>query len=298
MSWLRYAANRAYVGSARSRGRHVATMAGGLSYVVDVDDDGPGRGILLHGSTPELHALPLALRILGGHGALRSRSWFIDVGANIGTTVVPALALHGFERAIAIEPEADNVRVLRANLALNDVDGRAEVVAAAASDAPGIAAFRRGKTTRGGWRAGAGARTSADDIDATLVDAVALDDLLAERGIAPADVGLLWLDVQGHEGHVLMGAPKLMETKPPLVFAARARKLAKAGTLEFLIDAIAATYPCVVDLRASGDHEVRPGSDVGGLVQPGQTTDVLAFDPGEGRPLAAASASARVTSSG
>ena len=43
-----------------------------------------------------------------------------------------------------------------------------------------------------------------------------LDDLLDEHGIARADVGLLWMDVQGHEQHVLEGAPKLLAGNVPL----------------------------------------------------------------------------------
>jgi hypothetical protein len=49
---------------------------------------------------------------LGAHGTL------IDVGANVGVTTLPALRRFGFERAIAIEPSPDNVRLLRAALAL------------------------------------------------------------------------------------------------------------------------------------------------------------------------------------
>src|SRR5262245_2250230 len=38
----------------------------------------------------------------------------VDVGANIGTTTIPAVTTCGFEAAVAIEPDPDNARLLRA----------------------------------------------------------------------------------------------------------------------------------------------------------------------------------------
>lgn len=261
-----------------------------------VADDGPGRALVVDGATPELTVLPRALAILEEQEAGSPGTWFVDVGANIGTTVVPALVLHGFDKALAIEPEHENVRVLRANLALNLLTDRVHVVAAAASDQPGTAPFRRGKPTSDGWRAGAGslAGTKPASFDETTVDVVSLDLLLEEQEVAPGDVGLLWLDVQGHEGNVFEGARRLLEKRPPVVFALRPRKLAKAGTLETTLATIAETYTHVVDLRPEGaGHEwtqvIRPAAELREIAARRQTTDVLAF---------AASDSARATSSG
>lgn len=287
MPWrdrVRRVGNRAYLRAARSRGSHVATSADGLVYVVDVRDRGPGGALLLDGATPELDILPRALTILDERAAPRRRSWFVDVGANIGTTVVPAVARHGFERAIAIEPEPENVRVLRANVALNAVGDRVEVVAAAAGEVKGEAAFRRGRPVDAGWRAGAGALAigrPAGPGDPTVA-VVTVDSILAERAVAPADVGLLWLDVQGHEGSVLKGAETLLRDRAPVVFALRGRKLAKAGTLDYTLDTIEATYSHVVDLRPADERgtwqrDVRPASALREIVASRRTTDVLAF---------------------
>jgi FkbM family methyltransferase len=43
----------------------------------------------------------------------------IDAGANIGTICIPAVARGFVQRAVAIEPEPLNCRLLRANIALN-----------------------------------------------------------------------------------------------------------------------------------------------------------------------------------
>ena len=56
-----------------------------------------------------------------------------------------------------------------------------------------------------------------------------LDDLLDEHGIARGDVGLLWMDVQGHERHVLDGAPKLLASGVSLVVELWPYGLRRAG---------------------------------------------------------------------
>ena len=55
--------------------------------------------------------------LLGG-----TRPLFIDIGANIGTSTIAALALPMFDSAVCCEPETENFRMLGANLALNDLD--------------------------------------------------------------------------------------------------------------------------------------------------------------------------------
>ena len=73
----------------------------------------------------------------------RGRS-FVDVGANIGTTTIPALLSHGFETAVAIEPEPENVRVLRMNVLLNDLEDRV--------DGAARGRLERGRPVRAGRR--------------------------------------------------------------------------------------------------------------------------------------------------
>lgn len=245
-------------------------------YVVSTSDDGPGRAVAIQGTVPEFRELPEALSILDRHGATRTRDVLVDVGANIGTTALPAVLRHGFERVLAIEPEPENVRVLAASAALNGVGDRVEIVAAAASDQRGEAMFHRGRETKNGWRAGAGSLLGQGDADGRAVTLTTVDSELEDRGLAPSAVGLLWIDVQGHEGHVLQGAASLVERSTPVVFAVRPKKLAKAGRLDALIELVQAHYAHVVDLREPG-AEALPSSSLAELVARTGTTDVLAF---------------------
>jgi methyltransferase FkbM-like protein len=99
------------------------------------------------------------------------------------------------------------------------------------------------------------------------VQVVTVDEVLAERGIAPDEVRLLWLDVQGFEGHVVAGATQLVERSTPLVFASRPRKLARAGGLERLAELVAEHYDEIVDLRDPSATPA-PAADL---------TDILAY---------------------
>src|SRR5204863_8857524 len=103
----------------------------------------------------EFVVLARALQTLREHGVERRGGTIVDVGANIGTTVVPALVVHGFERGVAIEPDPENRKVLRASLALSELDDRVAVVAAAASSGARQASFTRTRWSGGQHRLGA-----------------------------------------------------------------------------------------------------------------------------------------------
>ena len=79
-----------------------------------------------------------------------------------------------------------------------------------------------------------------------------LDDLLYEHGIARSEVGLLWMDVQGHEQHVLEGAPKLLSGGVPLVVELWPYGLRRAGVEpEAFAEYLGARYRSYYDLGQS-----------------------------------------------
>src|SRR4029077_20997598 len=104
----------------------------------------------------EFVVLDRALQTLREHGVAAQGGPIVDVGANIGTTVVTALVVHGFERGVAIEPDPENRKVLRASLALSGVADQVAVIGAAASSGPGEAAFTRQRWGGGKHRIGSG----------------------------------------------------------------------------------------------------------------------------------------------
>ncbi len=200
----------------------------------------------------EFTVLARAVSTLADHGLHPRGGTIVDVGANIGTTTVAALVVHGFGRGVAIEPDPENRMLLRASLALSGIDDRVEVVGAAASHRPGWTKFDRSRRKEGRYRIGSGriSRRQAAPEDIS-VETVSLDDLVERGVIEPAAVKLLWLDVQGHEGEVFAGASALLERRVPVVFALRPRSLTDPAALA---DRLRDGYDVLVDLRRPSLH--------------------------------------------
>jgi len=73
---------------------------------------------------------------------------------------------------------------------------------------------------------------------------------LAEASLSVEDVGLIWMDVQGHEGHVLSGAGILLGSVP-VVSEYWPYGLQRAGGLEMFKDAVRSHYSRVVVIRSA-----------------------------------------------
>lgn len=256
---------------------YVAVEHGGRLLFVQTDDALLGRQVFCKGDWNDSSVLDSALEILDRWGLpVPTRSAFVDVGANIGTTTIHALYEHGFAEAVAVEPSKDNRRTLRINLAANDLDHRARLVEAAASDSEGSLLLQLSKRSSGRHVAAGSVEDLDDARRIERVRAVTLDGLTA-RGLVPERVGLLWIDTQGAEARVLRGARRLRRRGVPVVTAIR-RKLERWDeTRAALTSLLAPHYSHFVDLR---DPERRaPTGDLRGLLEngPASATDILAF---------------------
>lgn len=145
---------------------------------------------------------------------------FVDVGASTGWFTVP-MAARGYE-VHAIEPNTRVLPRLHANIALNEV--QASVYEVAASDQTGTATFIYNPSvplTSGGSLVGIKAHRKAEyDVQTIRVDDLGL-----------RDVGLIKIDVEGHELAVLKGAVEtIARCRPYLVLEANTRHHEKTLT--------------------------------------------------------------------
>jgi FkbM family methyltransferase len=112
------------------------------------------------------------------------------------------------------------------------------------------------------------------------VPVTSLDALAAAGTIVPDDVGLLWIDVEGHEGHVLAGACSLLERGVPVVFELHTRRLDRSGTGTRLTELLMQHYTDLVDLRDGSAAQVQAIAALPDVIErrrAGGHTDVLVF---------------------
>lgn len=190
--------------------------------------------------------------ILDHLGHPQRRRTVVEVGANVGTTTIPLLGRFHASRVEIFEPAPENFRLLRCNLILNGMESRAVLHQLAVSDHDGRATLELCDWNNGDHRIVAVDRSweilNESTRATTAVDVRPLNDALLSD---PADVGLVWVDTQGHEAQVLTGASSLLGRGIPWVVEYWPYGLARAGGLARLHALVAEHFSVVVDVRRS-----------------------------------------------
>lgn len=182
---------------------------------------------------------------------------FLDVGANIGVSALDALLHFGFRRAVCFEPDSRSFRLLQANALLNSLGDRMEAHRVALSDSEGQAVLQRWPDNFGNSSLSGGAAPggSFEEPCSTL----RLDTFLAERPGLAGEIGMVWIDTQGHEAHILAGCPGLLASGVPVVAEYWPKGLAEHGALDRFETLVAESFTTLVDLRrlCAGEGDAR-----------------------------------------
>jgi len=201
----------------------ICRVAGSL-YAVSPKDDTIGFS-LIQGKAFERDVFDLALRRLEEHLPsipFKGRA-FVDIGANVGFMTVYASQSGNFNRAVCAEPDPVNFRLLKATMAVNDLEQFARLVRTAIGEMPGHVSLEHAEGNFGDHRIRVKADSSEDAYDegkrvTTQVPMTTLDDLVASSNLQPEEVGLAWIDTQGYEGFVLAGGTATIQRgKVPVV---------------------------------------------------------------------------------
>jgi FkbM family methyltransferase len=204
-------------------------------FFVDPSDRAVGGHLIWKGDF-QLAELEQVVGLLRKHGRISAdglaSKTFIDVGANIGTQTVYALNHGWFGRAISFEPEPRNFRLLKLNLAANQLDDRVAVFGAAVGATAGSAVLNLHPRNKGAHSIAI--IPTHDSSETVEVEVVALKDTLAGMGLSASDVGLVWIDAEGAEPDVIEGmaellgrVPLVLEYTPDRYDAERRRRLAR-----------------------------------------------------------------------
>ena len=255
------AARTRFIEQAAAYTPYVTVENDGFAVVVPTTDRKMAK-FFAKGTRTEQRVLRSALSLLESAGLARRGGIFVDAGANIGTSSFAALQ-EGFTSVLACEPESENARLLRTSVALNGLANSVTVLEVALSDHVGTARLDASGASRSKARLLAdGEEGRREPLEVRLVS---LDELAAEGVFDPAAVRMLWLDVEGHEVHVLAGASEVLAHAPPLVMELSPELLRRAGRLEELPGLLSRHYTHVADLRHGG-AELVPVARVTGLI--------------------------------
>jgi FkbM family methyltransferase len=228
------------------------------------DDTVIGRA-LRHSGRFEEQAVVDVVRFLRQSHGFRPRL-FVDIGANIGTHLLSGLRDGTFPGGVGVEMEPDNFRLLTCNVHLADCHRRVRLFNVAVSDTAGRASMEVSLDNFGDHRVRVG--TPPDEAAygehgrATRpVECTTLDALEEACETVFDDGTLVWIDTQGHEGHVLAGAERIIarDRRPFVVIEFWPYGVERCGGRERLFRFLSSCR-AVYDMRSSGWEKLPPVS--------------------------------------
>ena len=195
------------------------------------------RELFLHGNfeLDLIHDAMALLRTLSGKP--KGQGTLIDIGANNGVISIGMLVTGELDKAVAIEPEPVNFARLEENVKLNGLDQSILRINSALSNGKSELVFELSESNYGDHRVRMAAVPSGmrevfneSHRPVIRVPADTLDQLvtgLPQR--FTEDVAVIWIDVQGYEGHVFAGAGQLLASGIPVVSEVWPYGIARAG---------------------------------------------------------------------
>ena len=140
-----------------------------------------------------------------------------DIGANLGVTCIPAIKRKMILNAIAVEPVMQNYDVLKMNIILNKLEKKIMHYNCALSDRTDIdAKIEISKDNSGDNRVILD--TNLDNLNqSSNIQKIVTDKFDNLFKNINGNEDLIWIDTQGYEPKVLMGAENLIKSKAPIV---------------------------------------------------------------------------------
>lgn len=255
----------------------IAVDSGGVRYFLSTADDLLSRSIFVRG----FYEGPLLEKALEALAALRIRppnlrdSGFIDIGANYGTATLAAICHWGAQHALAVEPHPANFEMLQHNLVANKLTSRVSLRQVALSDHEATVDLAVSPIHPGTHRV-LGDLTLGENCasvpgqETVRVPATTLDRVLDEEGVDLGRVGLVWIDTEGYEPHVLGGAARLLQSNVPVLIELWPLALRAANGLERLISLVSINYTHILDLALEWEGDsppLRSASEIQCLVE-------------------------------
>ena len=144
-------------------------------------------------------------------GRKNSKSFLVNIGSHIGSTCIPAIKNNHFKNLIAFEPEKNSYGFLKANIFLNGIGDRVKIYNLALSNKK--TNLHLGERIKG--NIGSSRILPKKQKNSEIVKSDVLDNYTKELN---RNNSLIFIDAEGHEPYIFLGAKKTLKKKIPIVF--------------------------------------------------------------------------------
>lgn len=190
---------------------------------------------------------------------------FVDIGANIGTHIMSAMKSGRFSKGIAIEMEECNFALLQANVALNRLSDKTRLLNAALSNVQCISSIELSNDNFGDHRIRGGSSSVPGKYNEQSrilreINTTTLDNLLLSEELSLGPGTLVWMDIQGHEGHAFAGGLETFsasESTPYIVTEMWPYGLERSGGRDLFFGFLE-TCSAIYDINAEGWAALTP----------------------------------------
>ena len=197
----------------RHRGKYVLVSAENLSFAANSTDEIIPQSMYEKKKVWASNDMIRLMRLLEKYFSINSESegYFFDIGANIGTTSVymKKKLIPNFN-VCAFEPMKENFKMLSINFLLNDMSDYSLHNIAMSS----VKTEYNMKIVSKNW--GMCSITDEEGGNVEKVVSMRLDDYVTEMKIDTDSNIVLWIDTEGFEINVLLGAREVLKSKPAL----------------------------------------------------------------------------------
>ena len=178
-------------------------------------------------------------------GKKHSKSTLVNIGAHIGSTCIPAIKENKFKNSIAFEPTKKTFKLLQSNIFLNEVDDKIRAYNLAISNKKANLHLGTTKGNTGGNRILRNKQKNTEIVKSDILDNYTYN--------LNKNNSLIFMDAEGHEPNIFLGAIKTIKKKIPIVFEFYPSLLDKNWIKNF--DLVFKNYRFFYDLRGKNRKE-------------------------------------------
>lgn len=205
---------------------------------------------------------------------LSGRKYFLDLGANIGTTSIYfQKKLDAEVKVLAFEPDPETYRLLRANFILNGMPEDSILENYGLADKETDMVLHRSDVNPG-----ANSLILDHNNGDVSVHVVTLDDYLERNNISMDEIKYIWIDTEGFEAQLFMGMKKLIATQSVPIFLEWSSPFyVHNGIFDDFVNLITDNFKCYIDLSEikSGNKTVHNTTDLWNYKNRMDQTDIF-----------------------